>query len=190
MIDHDRPMTTSARRQHAIRWARRMLVPGRALILDTETIDLGAAVCEIAVIDTSGNTLLDTLVNPDPRGCWIHPDAHRVHGIDVNMLRAAPDTLPVLRQLIGITADYPRVLAYNSLYDQNVIERAAHVAEIDLGHLEDAGTWGCLMRARSDAAGHPDHYLPLNGGHRALGDCLAALNVLRTIAATDLSTAA
>lgn len=39
------------------------------------------------------------------------------------------------------------------------------------------------MRARSEAAGHPDHYLPLTGGHSALSDSVAALDVLRSIAA-------
>lgn len=63
----------------AVRFARAMLEPGRAVILDTETTDLHGAVCEIAVIDAAtGGTLLDTLVNP---GVPIQPGAHAVHGI-------------------------------------------------------------------------------------------------------------
>lgn len=190
MTGPDQTMTICARRQHAVRWAQRMLSPGRAVILDTETTDLGAAICEIAVIDTNGRQLLDTLVNPGRHGTYIHPDAQRVHGIDLDMLRTAPSTRNVLERLTATTAGYPHVLAYNSPYDQGVIDRAARAAGVDLGDLEDTSSWGCIMQARSDAAGHPDHYLPLNGGHRALGDCLAALDVLRTIAATDLHAAA
>lgn len=101
------------RQRRAVHWAQRMLIPGNAVILDTETIDLGADICEIAVIDTNGNTLLDTLVNPDPRGCWMHPDALRVHGISNDMLREAPGTRPVLQQLAQVVAGR-HVLAYNA----------------------------------------------------------------------------
>lgn len=177
------------RRRRAVHWAQRMLIPGRAVILDTETTDLGAEICEIAAIDTNGNPLLDTLVNPDPRGVWMHPDALRVHGIRTDMLREAPSTRTVLQQLADVVAGR-HVLAYNARYDAEVIARAALATGVDLDELDDENTWGCIMRARSDAAGHPDHYLPLGGDHRALGDCLATLDVLRAIAATDLHAAA
>lgn len=177
------PMTVSDRRHHAIRSANRMLAPGAAVILDTETVDLGAAICEIAVIDTNCNVLLDTLVNPNSAGSWIHPDTHRVHDIDNHMLRDAPCTRTVLNQLLNITAGYRYVLGYNAEYDQSVIA-PARTTGLDQDHLADPSSWGCIMRARSEASGHPEHYLPLDGGHRALPGSLAALDVLRLIAAT------
>ena len=39
------------------------------------------------------------------------------------------------------------------------------------------------MRARTAWVGTPDHFYQLDAGHRALGDAIAALNVLQTIAA-------
>lgn len=186
----DQSMTASDRQRHAIRWANRMLTPDVAVILDTETTDLGGDICEIAIIDTNGNTLLDTLVNPGSRGCWIHPEAHRVHGIDNSMLTGAPSIRTMLTDLLSITAGYRHVLTYNADFDSAVTFRAAHAAGLDLDHLADPGTWGCIMRARSESLGHPEHYLPLNGDHRALGDCFVALAVLRDIAATDQHAAA
>ena len=43
-------------------------------------------------------------------------------------------------------------------------------------------TWGCIMRARSAWVGTPEHFYPLGAGHRAVGDAIAALTVLQTIA--------
>ncbi|MBP2055217.1 hypothetical protein J2Z21_008230 [Streptomyces griseochromogenes] len=49
----------------AIHWARRMLQPGVACVLDTETHALWGRVMEVAVVDAaSGEVLLETLVNP------------------------------------------------------------------------------------------------------------------------------
>ena len=39
------------------------------------------------------------------------------------------------------------------------------------------------MRARTAWVATPDHFYRLEAGHRALGDAIAALNVLQTIAA-------
>ena len=64
-----------------------MLRPGRAVILDVETTDLHGRVCELAVIDTNGATLFDTLVNP---GCPISPAATAVHGIIDADVTSAP----------------------------------------------------------------------------------------------------
>lgn len=46
-------------------WARGMLVPGRAAVLDVESTDLDGSIIEICVLDAAtGNPLLDTLVDP------------------------------------------------------------------------------------------------------------------------------
>lgn len=52
-----------------------------AAIVDVETTDLEGRVCEIAIIDTAGRTLLDTLVNPEIPIC---AEAIAVHGITVD----------------------------------------------------------------------------------------------------------
>src|SRR3954452_19611018 len=74
-------------------WARGMLSPHRAVVIDCETTDLLGAICEVAVVDTKGRILLNTLVNP----CQpISPDATRVHNITDRMVAGAsgfPDAL-------------------------------------------------------------------------------------------------
>ena len=53
------------RSDQAVSWARAMLQPDRAVVIDCETTDLPGAVCEVAVVDTCGRILLNSLVNPD-----------------------------------------------------------------------------------------------------------------------------
>ena len=70
-------------------WARDMLRPGRSIIVDTETSDLGGSILEVAAIDAaSGVVLLETLV--DPGDVPIHPDAAAVHGLSADQLAGAP----------------------------------------------------------------------------------------------------
>lgn len=84
-----------------VHWARQMLQPGRAVLCDTETVDLWGAVCEIAVVDcATGETLLDTLVNP---GVPISEGAHEVHGISDADVASAKTWALVLPQLLEVT---------------------------------------------------------------------------------------
>lgn len=152
----------------AVRFARAMLEPGRAVILDTETTDLHGAVCEIAVIDAAtGKTLLDTLVNP---GVPIQPGAQAVHGITDSEVTAdgVPDWPTVYKRLLRVTKDRT-VLAYNADYDRGVIVADCHRHGIRRTRLADLGHWADVMVPRSDHA-HSRRWLRNGGGHRALGD--------------------
>ncbi|GAB1646849.1 exonuclease domain-containing protein [Krasilnikovia sp. MM14-A1259] len=165
----------------AIRWATAMLAAGAAVICDTETTDLFGAIVEIAVIDAAtGRTLLDTLVNP---GCPIEPGAQAIHGISDADVANAPTWDKVLPRLKRVTKG-KQVLAYNADYDQGVVLRDTERAGRKAGHLADADRWACVMQARSDWAGSR-RWLPLGGGHRAVGDCQAAREVLIDMSQTS-----
>ncbi|WP_067470329.1 3'-5' exonuclease [Nocardia amamiensis] len=154
----------------AIRFARRMLEPGAAVILDTETTDLYGAVCEIAVIDAAtGKTLLNTLVNPGP-GVPIEPGAFAVHGITDTEVTAdgVPDWPTVYKRLLRITKDRI-VLAYNAEYDRSVITSDCTRHGIRRTRLAHASHWADVMVPRSDHA-RSRRWLPNEGGHRALCD--------------------
>jgi DNA polymerase III epsilon subunit-like protein len=169
---HDIAVATEA--GAAIRWARAMREPGTAVILDTETTDLDGYVAEIAVVNAAtGETLLDTLVNP---GCPIEDGARWVHGISDADVAGAPPWAEVLPRLLAVTADRT-ILAYNAAFDAGII--AGHTARdgLDPGHLDDDGRWACLMGRRSDWQLRWRR-LPLGGGHRALGDCQTAYELL------------
>jgi hypothetical protein len=168
----------------ATRWARAMLAPGAAVVLDTETTDLPGAVCELAVVDAaSGEVLLDTLVNP---AVPISPEAQWVHGLTDADVADAPPWPEVLPLLLEVTRDR-NVLAYNAEFDYGVIAADTARYGLDLGHLADNSRWGCVMNRRSDWA-RLRRWLPLGGGHRALGDAQDALQVLRTMAERPLPT--
>ncbi|WP_216915239.1 3'-5' exonuclease [Nocardia noduli] len=152
----------------AIRFARAMLAPNTAVILDTETTDLYGAVCEIAVIDAcTGRTLLDTLVNP---GTPITPDAQAVHGISDDEVTAegVPNWKTVYPKLLRVTKDRI-VLAYKADYDQAVVVADCERAGIRRTRLADAAHWADVMVPRANHARSP-RWLPNGGGHRALGD--------------------
>ncbi|GCE37970.1 putative exonuclease [Rhodococcus wratislaviensis] len=152
-------------------WAMRMLTPGHAVILDTETSDLDGSILEVAVIDAAtGAVLLDTLV--DPGDVQIHPAAAAVHGISAAQLIGAPGWPTVFSALAAVTVDRV-VLAYNAEFDQS--------HSLDPLHLADTERWGCVMVKRSQAEG-VEKNIRLDGAHRACGDAEAARTVLQGIA--------
>ncbi|GAA2524022.1 3'-5' exonuclease [Streptomyces longisporus] len=162
----------------AIHWARRMLQPGVAVVLDTETHALWGRVMEVAVVDAAtGEVLLKSLVNPQTP---VTEDAFEVHGISDAMVAGAPTWDEVLPQLLRVTAGR-KILAYNAEYDKTVMVGDCRRVEADPQHLQAKDQWGCIMRRRSDWEGVRD-FLPLGGGHRALGDTCAALEMLTSLA--------
>jgi len=75
------------------------------LFLDTETTGLspasGDAVVEIAIVDSGGRAVLNTLVDPGRNIPW---QATNVHGITNDMVRGRPtlsQLMPQIRQIIS-----------------------------------------------------------------------------------------
>lgn len=152
----------------AIRFARDMLAPGAAVILDTETTDLYGRICEIAIIDAcTGKTLLNTLVNP---GVPITEEAQAIHGLDDATVTAdgVPDWKSVYPRVLRATKGRI-ILAYNAPYDQAVIAAECAAANIARSRLTDPTIWADVMIPRAEHARSP-RWLPNGGGHRALGD--------------------
>ncbi|MEU5046286.1 3'-5' exonuclease [Streptomyces griseorubiginosus] len=161
----------------AVHWARRMLQPGVAVVLDTETHALWGRVMEVAVADAAtGEVLLENLVNPQ---IPVTEDAYAVHGISDTMVADAPTWDVVLPELLRVTAGR-KILAYNADYDRTVIVGDCLRVEADPQHLRAQDQWGCIMRQRSDWEGVCD-FRPLGGVHRALGDACAALEMLTSL---------
>ena len=167
------------------RWAHLMLEPGVAVILDTETVgsDTEARVrptpaCEVAVIDAcTGDTLLNTLINPKTP---ISKDAFSIHGISDADVANAPSWPEVLPEVLRVTAGR-KILAYYSDFDLGVIRLDSDRYHLDLGHLGDGASWDCVMKRRSEWL--RTRWRPLGGGHRALGDCRRTRDVLLELTA-------
>ncbi|MEU6277077.1 3'-5' exonuclease [Streptomyces populi] len=157
------------------REARDLLAPGRAVVLDTETIDLYGRTVEIAVIDAAtGKKLMDTLVNPGDRE--ISDGARWVHGITDEMVASArpfEKVLPRLRKVIKGKI----ICSCNVAFDRAVVLGDVQRAGKRPMHLEPEDSWYCLMEAYKDWLG-AFRWLRLGGRHRALGDCESARKVL------------
>lgn len=87
------------------------------VFLDTETTGLSASagdrIVEVAVVDSRGRPLIDTLVNPERSIPWA---AKRVHGITDEMVAAAPTMEKLWPKLRRILRD-SHVVIYNASFD-------------------------------------------------------------------------
>ena len=133
---------------------------------------------EIAIIETDIRIRMNSLVNP-----WapINPVTQHHHHLTDEMVAGAPIFRQLLTELITITAGRT-ILAYNSEAAFDTVIRESQRAGLDPEHLEDPAQWRSIAQARSNWLGQPDHYLPIPRSPRALGQCHAALHVLKDIA--------
>lgn len=108
-------------RKHAIESARAILDTSH-LVIDTETTGLGddAEIVEIAVVDATGKTILDTFIRPT---CPIPAQATAIHGITDSMVMAAPLFIEAWPLLYAIMRDKV-ILTYNAPYDRRLIEQS------------------------------------------------------------------
>lgn len=198
------------------RWAAAALVDPDVLVLDTETTGLAddARIVELAVLNSRGEVLLDTLLQP---GVPVPGEAADIHGITTEALVGAPTFSDVLVQLTGLL-DGKRCLIYNKWFDVDrlrheltlhyldraareaaeatvstgtvpvdVRERAVAEAAKQAAAWLDVMTFEDVMIPYSDWVGDYSEYWgnnrwqPLNGGHRAAGDCHAVLDCLRAM---------
>lgn len=167
------------------------------LILDTETtgLDHRAEICEIAIINHVGETLLNTRVKPKNA---IPADASRIHGITNEMVANAP-RWGDMRGLVADCIIGKPLIIYNADYDLRIMDQSDRMASVP------PYTWHkyktlCAMMAASEAIGDWNDY---HGNYRwqkltvahswfecppvsapaqsALGDCLMTLNITRAL---------
>lgn len=160
------------------------------LILDTETTGMGAAeVIEVAVIDTKGTVLIDTLVRPKTK--QMNPYAQRVHGISLPMLAGAP-TWPEVFPVLAERLDRSTVLAWNAPFDKRMLEQTSAVWNLEHPRFLFvcamrlyAKTRGIKPRALHKVLGDLglSHLTREHASHRALGDVHFVLEILRRVAA-------
>ncbi|RDH75301.1 3'-5' exonuclease [Mycolicibacterium moriokaense] len=166
----------------ATRFARSVLREGVAVIVDTETVSMGGAICEIAAVDAhTGRPLLNTLVNPRSP---ITPAAQAVHGISEREVTAphVPTWAEVHDQFAQIV-DGKVVLAYNADYDRQVVAEDCRRYSVDAaGSMSHVHWWADVMAPRSDFEG-ASRWLRNGGAHRALGDVELTRRHLLTMAA-------
>jgi DNA polymerase-3 subunit epsilon len=180
-------------KQSAIAWSKAVLSDHDVVFLDTETtgLDERAEVIEIAIVDRDGDTLVNSLVRP------IRPipgPASAIHGILDHEVADAPNWAEFFPTISSICRDRT-VVVYNADYDLRLIRQSCQLAGIN----QVSARFHCAMqafacfhagRATSDrpkfqrldsAASRFSLDIP---NHRALGDALACLGVVRGMAFT------
>jgi DNA polymerase III epsilon subunit-like protein len=170
------------------------------LILDTETTGLhdDAEICQIAIINHLGETVLNTLVKPV---CAIPSEAIAIHHITNERVENAPGWKDV-RQEIKMITEKQTVFIYNRLYDLRLMTQS------DKYYLLDDIIWYrhakfyCVMEAFAELYGDWHSYYktyrwkPLAlaarycgvqeiNAHDALSDCLMTLGVLKFMSAVS-----
>lgn len=172
-----------------------MIQDGNWLILDTETTGLvfPSEVCQIAIIDPNGKTLIDELVNPVGT---IPPDATRIHGIRNEDVKDARDWNAVFKDVKEILRNHDLVI-YNSDYDTKLMNWSCKLRGIVYER-----TWVaeyCAMLYYANVWKEIDEYygsyrwqklsnavaqqkLVVQDAHNALGDCLMTLALINKLA--------
>ena len=193
-------MADPARREAISRQARAWL-EANALILDTETTGLGddAEVVELALVDCAGAVLLDTLVRPSGP---VPAEAAAIHGITDAMLAEAPTWSEVHDRFCDLV-EGRQVVIYSREFDTRVITQTARryglPAPQGFDLVLDPGRMHCAMQAyaefRGEWSAEKGQYrwqklsaaavqqgVTVTNAHRALGDCLMTLGVVRAMA--------
>ena len=170
------------------------------VILDTETtgLDYDSEIVEIAMIDIRGNVLLNSLCRPTKP---IPPDAEAIHGISNQDVREAPDFDDLWENHILDVWQSRHLLIYNKGFDLRMICQSAEPWDIKVGRIRRAY---CAMLMYAEWYGDWNDYhesykwqkltaavdqcgiqLPENlQAHRALGDCLMTLELIKYMATT------
>ena len=177
--------------KQAMEWARTALHE-KFVILDFETTGLrDSFIVQLAAIDGTGQTLIDTYINP---GIRIPPGASAVHGIRDSDVRDAP-TFKDLYVSISAQLAGAHVIAYNADFEKGIL--SSEYKRLKLPPIR-VRQWSCAMKTyaayrgqRSSRGDYKWHKLGMacqqqgirvSDAHSALGDCHMTLALLRAMA--------
>lgn len=171
------------------------------LVLDTETTGLpdqeAFQVVEIAAVDKTGAVVFHSLVKPD---IPMPEAATAIHGLTDANLVDAPSFAEIWPRLAELLSQY-ELWTYNADFDRAAVLASAERFNLDIPEsLASPKRWHCLMRQFARYYGEYSAYrgsdrwqelstacyeleVKSSGYHRALGDALNALGVMRALAA-------
>lgn len=172
-----------------------LIASGDYLILDTETTGLydEAEIVSIAIIDSQGKALLNTLVQPRYP---IPANATAIHGITDEMVASAPLWDAVWNDVVELL-DGKHVIVYNVAYDVQLLYQSSELCDVDADWWQLC-TWYCAMQAYAEYWGAWSDYhqsytwqrltaacsqqgIEVKDAHGALGDCLMTLALCKKV---------
>lgn len=164
----------------AVVWANHILMLDDVVILDSETSDLYGEIIEIGIIDLQGNIILNQRIKPVGE---IAPSAEAVHGISLAALQDEP-SFPEVYDSIKAAIEQKIVVIYNAAFDRARLrdDCERHGLEMIKFGYDCAMTWYAQYCGQWSRKYNDYKYQPLNGGHSALSDCRATLEVVKIIA--------
>lgn len=170
------------------------LIKGRDdyFILDTETTGLDTGeIVQIAIINSKGDTVLNTLVKPVN---GIPVQAQNIHGISNEKVSTA---LPwrIVRDDVEKVLKGKHVIIYNAVYDRKMLHKSDEAAGLERRDWRSLATWHCCMEAYAEMRGVWNDYhgswrwhklteacmqqgIAVANAHDALGDCLMTLKLM------------
>jgi DNA polymerase III subunit epsilon len=169
---------------------------GVYVVLDTETTGLhDGEICQIAVVDSAGSVLMDTLVKtvrPIPA------EATHIHGITNEMVANADGWEQVSAKLLSLLTGKP-VIVYNAVYDRKMLHQSAEKAGLPKVEWKSISSWHCAMEAFAEEYGDYNSYhgsyrwqplyraarhynIEQREAHTALDDCLTTLAIIKAMA--------
>jgi DNA polymerase-3 subunit epsilon len=186
-----------------IKWAQEVLNQ-KAIFLDTETTGLyqDDEIVEIAIINSRGETLLDTLVRPTQK---ISNDAKSIHGISNKMVKNAPSFKEISDRLQDLLKGQV-LIAYNDDFDIKMLKQSAKAHELKsfqkfIKNIESycamhqfAMFYGELYDRNNfewKSLGFALNHLNIKTNmkaHRALSDAFSTLRVVEELAKKEIKT--
>jgi DNA polymerase III subunit epsilon len=168
-----------------VEWCNEVIQSRNFVILDTETTGFSnAEVIDLGIIDTKGNILYDGLLRPK---CPIEESAQAVHHITEEMVASAPtfkeEWHAIQRRIKGKS-----IIAYNAAFDQQMLVNSALIHHVR----PPVMNWYCLMKEyqrhmnfqkwQKLSVACEQQGIAFSQQHRALGDTMAALELIRAVA--------
>jgi DNA polymerase-3 subunit epsilon len=168
------------------------------VVLDLETtgLDDDAEIVEIAIVDLDETVIFHSLIRPERP---IPEEAVAIHGITNEMVTEAPTWAQIWPQ-VNRELKSRTVLIYNDDFDKRVIYNACRRCKLSVGRIQSE----CVMKGyaqyrRSYNSYHRDYtWIGLEEavsdekvatyvGHRAVGDCLLTVQLIRKVAEIEVS---
>ena len=173
-----------------------MIKEGDFVVLDTETTGLkNAEICRIAIVDSAGKTLLNTLVQPMKP---IPEAASNVHGITDETVMRASGWENVSGDVADIFDRHTHLVVYNAVFDRHMMYSSDEHIGVDHIDWKTKISWWCAMETYAQLHGEwNDHRqsfrwvklvdaaaqmnVEISNAHSALGDCQTTLALVQAL---------